>query len=170
MGDGESQAYHCHLVEDTEVVPDQVDELALHQVGITVDTVLVEGHGVAVLEWGEGDGVVLHGVVDVGELDLPGDQVGGEKDKVGQEARRYSVLARQMGDGESQSDHCHLVEDTEVVPGQVDQLAQHHVGIAVGPVLVEGHGVAVLHWGEGDGELVLPGDQVGGGKDKVGIS
>ena len=68
-----------------------------------------------------------------------------------QEARKYSVLARQI-------DHCH----TEVVPGD--------------NALVEGHVQADLHWGEGDGvvlpdvgELVLPG---GGGKGKsvVGIT
>ena len=82
------------------MVPVQIDQLALHQVGITGDIVLVEGHVVADLYWGEGDGVVLHGVVYVGELDLPGDQVGGGKDKVGKDARRYSLLARQMADGE----------------------------------------------------------------------
>ena len=82
----------------------------------------------------------------------------GEGTGVEQEARSYSVFARKMGDGESQAYHCHLVEDTEVVPGQVDQLALHQVGITVDTVLVEGHGVAVLHCREGDGELVLPGD------------
>ena len=45
----------------------------------------------SVLHWGEGHG----------ELVLHGDHVGGGKDKVGQEARRYSVLARLVGDGES---------------------------------------------------------------------
>jgi hypothetical protein len=63
-----------------------------------------------------------------------------------------------------------MVEDTEVVPGQVDQLALHQVGKTGDTVLVERHVVAVLHWGEGDGELVLPGDQVGRGKDKMEIS
>ena len=57
-----------------------------------------------------------------------------------------------------------------MVPVQDDQLAQHQMGKTGDTVVVERHVVAVLHWGEGDGELVLPGDQVGGGKDKVGIS
>ena len=57
-----------------------------------------------------------------------------------------------------------------VVPGQVDQLALHQVGISGDTVWVGRHVEADLHWGEGDGELVLPGDQVGGGKDKVEIS
>ena len=67
-----------------------------------------------------------------------------------QEARKYSVLARQI-------DHCH----TEVVPGD--------------NALVEGHVQADLHWGEGDGvvlpdvgELVLPGG--GGNKFVVSIT
>ena len=62
-----------------------------------------------------------------------------------QEARKYSVLARQI-------DHYH----TEVIPGedlgcQVDQLALHKMGITGETVLVEGHDVADLHLGEGDG-------------------
>ena len=53
----------------------------------------------------------------------------GEGTGIEQEARKYSVLARQIDEGESLTDHCRLVEDTEVVPVQNDQLALHQVGI-----------------------------------------
>ena len=95
----------CRTVVQDEVVPvacSKVAQLAQHQVGITGDktaaemtdhcnledaevvqmAALVEEHIEAVLHWGEGGVVVDHGADDIGELVVPGDQVGEGMDKV----------------------------------------------------------------------------------------